>query len=99
MSFGRSRTGEGGNLGSLRAVNPDGSPGAWLIEQGRVKACAQITPLDVEDGLERDPQRRRDRLRVLAAMQEVENAGTCLSPSGGRAPTDDGCQRAKLVFG
>ena len=68
MSLWRSGTSEGGNLRSLRAVNPDGSSRACPVEQGGVKACAQITALDVEDGLERNLQEGGNLVRVLAAM-------------------------------
>ena len=46
-----------------------GRPGACLVEQGGVKARAQVPALDVEDGLERDVQDGGDRCRVLTAMQ------------------------------
>ncbi len=98
MSLGRSRASEGGNPGALRAVNPDGSSRARLIEQGGVKACGQITPLDVEDGLERDLQHGGNLLRVLAAMQEVEDASTGLRSGPRRPAFDDGGQRAQFVF-
>ncbi len=98
VTCGRSGTSERGNLSALCAVNPDGSPGTWLVEQGHVKACAQVTPLDVEDGLERNLQQGGNLVRVLAAMQEVKSASAGLR-SGSRCPaTDDGCQRAKFVF-
>ncbi len=98
MSLGRSGTSEGRNLGALCAINPDGSSRAWLIEQGGVKARAQITPLDVEDGLERNLQRGGYGCRVLTAMQEVENPGAGLRSGSRRPAFDDGCQRAKLVL-
>jgi len=82
----------------LHTVNPDGSPGTWLVEQGGVKACAQVTPLDVEDGLERNLQRGGNGCRVLTAMQEVENTSAGLRSGPRRPATDDGCQRAKLVL-
>ncbi len=78
MSLWRSRASQRGYLRALRAINPDGSSRTWLIEQGRVKACGEVPPLDVEDGLERNLQQGGNLVRVLAAMQEVENAGTCL---------------------
>jgi hypothetical protein len=68
MSLWRSGTSERRNLRSLRAVNPDGPSRAWLIEQGGVKPCAQVSPLDVEDGLERNLQQRGNLVRVLSAM-------------------------------
>jgi len=83
----------------LHTVNPDGSPGTWLVEQGGVKACAQVTPLDVEDGLERDLQEQGNLVWVLSAMQEVENTSAGLHSGSRRPATDDGCQRAKFVLG
>jgi len=90
------RASQGGNLSALRAVNPDRSPGTWLIEQGRVKACAQVSPLDVEDGLERNLQERGNLVRVLFAMQEVENTSAGLRSGSRRPAFDDGCQRTKF---
>ncbi len=68
MTCGRSGARQGGNLSALCAIDSDGSPGACLVKEGRVEPFAQVTALDVEDGLERDLQDGRDRLRVLAAM-------------------------------
>src|SRR5215216_4344039 len=98
MARRRSRAGQSGDLGALRAINSDGSSGAWLVEQGRVKASAEIAPLDVEDGLERNLQERGNLCRVLAAMEEVENPSAGLSPGRRRPAFDDGCQRAQFVF-
>ncbi len=98
VSLGRSGTSERRNLGALCAINPDRSSRAWLIEQGGVKACAQITPLDVEDGLERNLQQGGNLVRVLAAMQEVKNTSAGLRSGSRRPAFDDGCQRAKLVL-
>ena len=98
VTFGRSGTGEGSNLRSLRAINPDGSPGARLVKEGSLESCAQITALDVEDGLERDLQGGRDRLRVLAAMQEVEEARAGLGSGPRRSVFADGRQRARFVL-
>jgi len=83
---------------ALCAINSDGSPGAWLIEQGRVKSIGEITPLDVEDALERNLQQGGNLLRVLLAMQEVKDASASLRSSGRGAAFDGGCQRAKFVF-
>jgi len=98
MSLGRSGTSERRNLGALCTINPDRSSSAWLIEQGGVKACAQITPLDVEDGLERNLQRGGNGCRVLTAMQEVKDASAGLRSGSRRPAFADGCQRAKLVL-
>jgi len=96
MSLGRSRAREGGNLGALRAVNPDGSTGTRLVKERSLEPFAQVTALDVEDGLERDLQDGRDRFRVLAAMQEVEDTGARLRSGRRRPACDDGCQRAQF---
>jgi len=48
MSFGWSGTSQRRNLGALHTVNPDGSPAAWLIEQGGVKTCREVPPLDIK---------------------------------------------------
>ena len=98
MSLRWSGASERGDLGALCAVNSDGSPGAWLIEQGGVKARAQVTSLDVEDGLERDLQKRGNIVRMLAAMQQIENTGASLNPGSCHAAFDDGCQRAQFVL-
>jgi len=98
VTRGRSGTSERRNLGALCAVNSDGSPGACPVEQGGVKAGAQITPLDVEDGLERNLQRGGNGCRVLTAMQEVENTSAGLRSGPRRPAFDDGCQRAQFGF-
>ena len=98
MSRGRSRAGQRCDLGALRAINSDGSSGAWLVEQGRVKAAAAIAPLDVEDGLERNLQERGNLCRVLLAMEEVENPSASLSSGRRRPALDDGCQGAQFIF-
>ena len=98
VTGGRSRASKGRNLGALCAVDSDGSPTARLVKEGRLQAFAQVTALDVKDGLERDLQGGRDIFRVLAAMQEVEDAGAGLGSVPRRAATDDGCQRAQLVL-
>ena len=54
VSLGRGRTGEGGDLGALRAINLNGTSGARLVKQGGVESAAQVPSLDVEDGLRRD---------------------------------------------
>ncbi len=98
MSRRRSRASEHCNLGALCAVNPDGSPGAWLVEQGGVKPGVAVTPLDVEDGLERDLQRGGNGCRVLVAMQKVENTSAGLRSGSRRPAFDDRCQRAEFGF-
>ena len=95
----RRRTSKRCNLGALCSINPDGSPGAWLIEQGRVKSVLEVTPLDVEDGLERNLQQGGNLLRMLLAMQEIKDASASLRSGSRRPATDDGCQRAQFVFG
>ena len=97
MSCGRSRTRQCRNPSALHTVNPDGSPGARAVEQGGVKACAEVPPFDVEDGLERNLQQRGNLVRVLVAMQEVKNARAGLHSGSRRPATDDGCQRAQFV--
>jgi hypothetical protein len=54
--------------------------------------------LDVEDGLERNLQEGSNFVRVLAAMQEVENTSAGLGSGRGRPAFAGGCQRAKFVF-
>ena len=98
MSFGWSGTSQRRNLGALHTVNPDGSPAAWLIEQGGVKTCREVPPLDIEDGLERNLQQGSNFIRVLSAMQEAENTGAGLDSGRRFAAFDDGCQRAELGF-
>ena len=98
VSLRRSGARQGGNPGALHAVDSDGAPGARLVKEGSVEPFAQITALDVEDGLERDLQGGRDFFRVLAAVQEVEDAGARLRPRGRRPAFDDSCQRAKFIF-
>ncbi len=95
---GRSGARQGSNLSALRAVNPDGSPGARLVKERSLEPFAQITALDVEDGLERDVQDGRDRLRVLAAMQEVKDTGAGLRSGCGGTAFDDGRQREQFVL-
>ena len=99
MTLGRSGTSERRNLGALRAVDPDGSPGARLVKESRLQPASQITPLDVEDGLERDLQHGGNLVRVLAATQEVENASAGLRSGSRRPAFDNGCQRAQFVLG
>jgi len=98
VTFGRSGASKRGDPGALRAVNPDGSPGARLVKERSLEPFAQIAALDVEDGLERDVQDRRNRLRVLAAMQQVKDTGAGLRSSPRRSAFDDGCQRAQFVL-
>ena len=96
---GRSRASQGGNLGSLRAVNADGTTTARLVKEGGLESIAEIAALDVEDGLERDVQGGRDGLRMLTAVQEVKNASAGLRSGSRRPAGDDGCQRAQFVLG
>ncbi len=98
ISFGRSGARQGGNPGALRAVDSDGSPGARLVKERSLEPFAQITALDVEDGLERDVQGGRDSLRVLTAMKEIEDTGARLRSGPRRSAVDDGCQRAQFVL-
>src|SRR5215207_8399697 len=75
---GRSGASERRNLGALCAVDADGSPTACLVKEGRLQAFAQVTALDVKDGLERDLQGGRDIYRVSAAMKEIEDTSARL---------------------
>jgi hypothetical protein len=98
VACGRSRARQGSNSGALCAVDSDGSPGARLVKESGVEPCAQVTALDVEDGLKRDLQGGRDLFRMLAAVQEIEDAGARLRPRRRRSAFDDGCQRAQFVL-
>ncbi len=48
VPFGRSGTGERRDLGALRAVNPDGSPGARPVKERSLEPFAQITRLTLK---------------------------------------------------
>jgi len=98
VTLGRGRTGERSNLGALRAVNLDGASGARLVKQGGIETAAQVPPLDVEDGLLRDLEGGGNLFRMLAAMQEVKDAGTCLRSGSRGTACDSGCQRAAFSF-
>lgn len=93
---GRGRTGERSDLGALRARNLDGTPAARLVKQGGVESAAHVASLDVKDGLLRDPKRGGNLFRMLAAVEEVEDAGTGLRSGRRFAARDSSCQRAQI---
>jgi len=98
VSRGRGRTGQRGDLGALRAINLDGTSATRLVKQGGVESAAQVPPLDVEDGLLRDLEGGGNLFRMLAATQEVKDAGPGLRSGRRFAACANGCQRAEFGF-
>jgi len=79
------RASQSGDLGALGAVDRRRLARARFIEKRRVKTFIKVTPLDVEDRGTADLQGLGDVVWMLAAMQEIKDAGACLRAGRRRA--------------
>jgi len=85
MSSRRIRASQGGDLGTLSAVDGRRFARARFIEKRCFKTFIKVAPLDVENRGATDLERLGDAIWMLAAMQEIKNAGTGLRANWHRA--------------
>lgn len=85
MACGRIRASKSSDLGAHHRIDVGRSARARLIKKGCVKAIFEVASLDIEDGGGTDLQGLGDLIRVVATMQEVEDAGAGLGTSRSRA--------------
>jgi hypothetical protein len=74
---------EGSNLGTLCARNLQWSARAGFIKESGVEPLFAVASFDIEDGGRTEAKSCRNGIRVLAAMQQVEDASACVSARSG----------------
>ena len=83
MPLGSLAASEGSNLGTLRARKLRRSARAGLIEERGVEALFAVAPFDIEDGGSTEAESCRNGIRVMASMQQVEDASAGVSAGCG----------------